>query len=230
MHRRTSDEATHARRSFLKGCASVTAVAAVGCTRSHPSDEEAVITPGEDLMREHGVLERVLVVWAEVDAPLRQGADVDLVALRSSIDLVRRFGEAYHERLEEDFVFPKLEEAGRERELVRVLRAQHDVGRKITEELAPMLGGNLDAAARIYVADRLAEHSRMYLAHVSRENTIVFPAFREIVGSGYAELGEQFERREHELVGEGAFDHAVEEVALIERSFGLEELAHFTPV
>lgn len=192
-------------------------------------DAEALITPGEDLMREHGVLERVLVVWAEADAPLRTGGDIELSALRSSVELVQRFVEGYHERLEEDLVFPRLEQAGREREIVRVLRDQHEVGRGATAEVSSLLSRPLDADARLRVANRLAAYSRMYLAHASREDTIVFPALREIVGARYAELGEDFEHREHEIVGEGGFDRAVEEIARIERAFGLEDLAVFTP-
>jgi hemerythrin-like domain-containing protein len=180
-------------------------------------------------MREHGVLERVLVVWHEADGPLRRGEPIDVAALRASVELVQRFIERYHERLEEDFVFPRLEQAGRERGLVRTLRHQHEVGRGITAEVALTLGGRLDESSRTQVADRLAAYARMYLAHASREDTIVFPAFRELSGADYAERGEQFEEREHEIIGEGGFDRAVAEVARIERAFGSEDLSRFTP-
>src|SRR5262249_44242197 len=39
--------------------------------------------------------------------------------------------------------------------------------------------------------------------HTAREDTVLFPAFREVVGrAGYRELGERFEDKEHELFGE----------------------------
>lgn len=180
-------------------------------------------------MREHGVLERVLVVWREADEPLRRGGDVDVAALRSSVQLVQRFIERYHERIEEDLVFPRLERAGREREIVRTLRDQHEVGRTITADLVRLLGAALDEASRTRVADRMAAYARMYVAHASREETVVFPVFRELLGPAYAEMGEQFEEREHELVGEGGFDGAVREVAGIERAFGIDDLSRFTP-
>lgn len=180
-------------------------------------------------MREHGVLERILVVWHEAEGPLRRGEPIDVAALRDSVELVQRFIERYHERLEEDFVFPRLERAGQQRELVRTLRDQHEVGRGITAELVRALGGSLDAPSRTQLADRFAAYARMYLAHASREDTIVFPAFRELVGEAYAELGEKFEEREHELVGEGGFRGAVAEVARIERAFGVDDLSRFTP-
>jgi hypothetical protein len=112
---------------------------------------------------------------------------------------------------------------------VRTLRDQHEVGRGITAEVVRVLGGSLDDASRARVADRLASYTRMYLPHASREDTIVFPAFRELSGARYAELGDEFEQREHEILGEGGFDAVVAEVARIERAFGIEDLSRFTP-
>ena len=202
-----------------------------GKTREGRAEHEGepLITPGEDLMREHGVLERVLVVWAESEAPLREGRQVDVSALSDSVELVKRFIEGYHERLEEELLFPRLAEAGRERALVRTLEEQHEVGHGITAELRTLLDRPLDAASRARIAERMASYARMYAAHASREDTIVFPAFREIAGARYAELGEQFERLEHEILGEGGFDQAVAEVSRIERALGLHELARYTP-
>jgi hemerythrin-like domain-containing protein len=228
------------RRSFVTGLALGTAGTLAGCGRGETASPSRVceetsgegevgITPGEDLMREHGVLERVLVVWGEVDGPLRRGEEVDAAALRDSLTLVQRFVEQYHERLEEDVVFPRLESAGREVELVRTLREQHEAGRSITAEVVRLLGADLDAEARTRIADRLGAYTRMYLAHAAREDTIVFPALREITGAGYAELGEELERREHRIVGEGGFEQAVAEADRIERAFGLDRLARFTP-
>ena len=240
------NRASTGRRGFVAGLAAIGGAAAVGCSsredrahgqaprgarreRSRGEEHEALITPGEDLMREHGVLERVLVVWHEAEGPLRRGEPIDVDALRGSVELVQRFIERYHERLEEDFVFPRLEQAGQVRELVRTLRDQHEVGRSITAELVRRLGGSLDEPSRAQVADRLAAYARMYLAHASREDTIVFPAFRELAGAAYAELGEQFEEREHEILGEGGFRAAVAEVERVERAFGLDDLSRLTP-
>jgi hemerythrin-like domain-containing protein len=217
------------RRGFVRGVALIGGATLIGCARKEGEEHEEEITPGEDLMREHGVLERVLVVWNEAEGPLRRGESVEVGALRESVELVRRFVERYHEKLEEDFVFPRLERAGRERALVRTLRDQHRVGRAITAEVARLLDTRLDGAARGTIADRLMAYSRMYLAHASREDTIVFPAFREIVGRRYAELGEEFEEREHRIVGEGGFEHAVAQVARIEEAFGIADLARLTP-
>ena len=70
----------------------------------------------------------------------------------------------------------------------------------------------------------------MYRPHAAREDTELFPAFREVVGRpGYQELGEQFEDKEHQLFGERGFANTVAEIARLETSLGIADLASFTP-
>jgi hypothetical protein len=69
----------------------------------------------------------------------------------------------------------------------------------------------------------------MYEPHAAREDTVLFPAFREVVGERELKrVGELFEARERALKG-GGFTERVAEVAKIEEAFGLAELARFTP-
>ncbi len=64
----------------------------------------------------------------------------------------------------------------------------------------------------------------------SREDTVLFPAFRRIVsGHEYGALGEQFEDKEHQLFGEDGFEKMVARVAAIEKKLGIYDLAQFTP-
>ena len=70
----------------------------------------------------------------------------------------------------------------------------------------------------------------MYEAHAAREDTVLFPALVALVGrKQYAELGEQFEDEEHRLFGTRGFAGVVDEVASIETSLGIADLATFTP-
>jgi hemerythrin-like domain-containing protein len=218
------------RRRFVVG-AGAGALGLAGCGQSHESDDDngAIVTPGEDLMGEHGIVRRVMVVWNELDGRLRRGEPVDAAPLASSVDLVQWFIERNHERTEENEVFPRLMHAGREEALVRTLLAQHEVGRAMTRELASLAASEITEASRPRLITLLADHSRMYAAHASREDTIVFPALRELVGEGWAELGEHFEENEHHTLGEGGFERAVAQVAAVERAYGIEDLASFTP-
>jgi hypothetical protein len=71
---------------------------------------------------------------------------------------------------------------------------------------------------------------RMYSPHEAREDTVLFPAFREIVrGHEYDALGEEFEKKEHQLLGEDGFEKMVDRVASIEKALGIYDLSQFTP-
>jgi hemerythrin-like domain-containing protein len=226
-----ANEGAAGRRHFVTRVAAGGAAALLGCggREESPQTHGAVITPAEDLMGEHGIIRRVMVVWGELDGPLRRGESIDAAALASSVDVVQWFIERYHERQEEDEVFPRLEHAGREVALVRTLRAQHEVGRANTQALAALISSGLDESTRPRIADRLADHCRMYAAHASREDTVVFPALRELLGEGWLELGERFEQNEDHTVGEGGLERALDQVRNVERAFGLSDLATFTP-
>lgn len=188
--------------------------------------EEAEVTPGEDLMQEHGVLERILLVYEEAARRIEGAEALDLTTISRSADIVRRFVEDYHEKLEERFVFPRLEKAGQQQELIGTLLQQHRRGREVTQDIVRKASG----PASPELARQLRSFVRMYRPHASREETVLLPAFREVVGrSGYLELGEQFEDEEHQLFGEGGFESFVAEVAEIEKTLGIYELASFTP-
>ena len=194
--------------------------------------KEEDIGPGEDLMREHGVLRRVLLVYGEIARRLETTAEVDAGLIRRCALLIRTFVEDYHERQEEEMVFPRFERAHKLVELVSVLRAQHQAGRKVTERVrglatAPSLN---DPEKRLLLRDELLAFVRMYEPHAAREDTVLLPALHEIVSpSEFDALGEDFERREHRTFGGDGFEQAVAEVDAIERAIGIENLAKFTP-
>jgi len=69
----------------------------------------------------------------------------------------------------------------------------------------------------------------MYSPHEAREDTVLFPAFRNIVSANtYDAVGEDFEKKEHELFGDDGFEKIVDSVAAIEKSLGIYELSQFT--
>lgn len=189
------------------------------------------VTPGEDLMREHGVLRRVMFLYDEAIRRLDGSEDVPGDALFSAAGVVRRVIEDYHEKLEEDFLFPRFERAGKHTDLVTVLRRQHQAGRLVTADVLTLAREPLrEQAARRKLADRLRAFNRMYRPHAAREDTVLFPALRALVGAkAYADLGEQFEEKEHRMLGDEGFEKAVAEVAELEAALGIADLASFTP-
>lgn len=214
------------------GCVAL-ALPARAAARDRAEEEGGAVTANEDLMREHGVLRRLLIVYREV-APrvAERPASVDARALADAARLFRRFGERYHEQLlEERHIFPMVRRAGGAAAgLVDTLLAQHARGRAITDYVVDRTRGGAvrggDAAA---LAKALWGFARMYEAHAAREDTVVFPAFKRAAGpKGYAELGERFEDIERREFGGDGFDMAVAKVAAIEQALGLADLAAFT--
>jgi hemerythrin-like domain-containing protein len=198
--------------------------------RNEPEEE---VAPAEDLMREHGLLNRVLLVYEECLRRLStERPDFAPRLLADGARIIRSFIEDYHEKLEEDHLFPRFEKAGELVDLVKVLREQHRAGRILTDEMLHLAN---EAEIRTPVGrDRLrADITRfiwMYRPHEAREDTVLFPALHRIVSAHeYASLGEDFERKEHQLFGKAGFEGIVEKVASIEKELGIYDLAKFTP-
>jgi hemerythrin-like domain-containing protein len=140
--------------------------------------------------------------------------------------MIQKFIEEYHEKLEEDHLFPRFEKAGKLVDLVKTLRAQHAAGRAVTGRiLASAKGGDLQK-----LGTDLAAFVRMYRPHESREDTVLFPALHDIVSKHeYDAMGEQFEGIERKTFGGDGFDMAVDQVTDLEKQFGIYDLAQFTP-
>lgn len=218
------------RRSLL---AAGLALPALVTARALPAAEPAEVTADEDLMREHGVLRRILIIYDELAPRLRsQGGTVDTAALRSLADLFRRFGEDYHEKiLEEQNVFPRVRQAGGQAaRLVDTLLQQHQRGREITDCIAKTAaGGSIGTAQRAPLADALAGMVRMYNAHATWEDTVIFPAFRKSMDAKqYQELGERFEEIEKRQFGHDAFEDALKQVQQAQQALGIGALGSFT--
>jgi hemerythrin-like domain-containing protein len=226
------------RRFFIKRSGLILSVAStLGFTRTLLSKEkekekEEEVSPAEDLMREHGVLKRVLLVYREGIRRLEANEDMPIEPLADSAKIIRSFIEDYHEKLEEDFLFPRFEKAKQLVELVTVLRDQHQAGRRLTDSTLALAKQRQlkDAAARSQLAQALRQFVHMYEPHEAREDTVLFPALRKIVSDHeYGALGEDFEKKEHELFGDEGFEKMVDQVAAIEKKLGIYELVQFTP-
>jgi hemerythrin-like domain-containing protein len=192
-------------------------------------DEE--VTPPEDLMREHGVLDRVLLLYEAGIRKLSSNEDVDPALITQSAEIIRDFINNYHERSEEEHVFPRFKQAGKMTDLVDTLLRQHEAGRKVTErilKLAP--AGRSDDEDRKQLVGSMQSFITMYRPHAAREDTDLFPKLKDVVSSNeYDAMAEDFEKKEHELFGEDGFEKMVARVARLEQQMGIHDLNQFTP-
>jgi hemerythrin-like domain-containing protein len=227
---------THDRRNFLK----MAAVASSGVTAaglvvpvSHAAEKEKKVEANEDLMREHGILRRALLVYRAAAIRLRNNSDTTTAnALMKTAKLFRTFGEDYHERkLEEKFIFPVVRKLkGPAATYPDVLVAQHNRGRELTDYVMRVTQGGTIAKSNVTaLADALNAFELMYEHHTAREDTIVFTAWKDALSQKtYDEMSEQFEDIEKQTFGRDGFDEAVKDIASIEAQLGLTDISQFT--
>jgi len=203
---------------------------------SDKKDDDEDVGAVEDLMREHGAIRRVLVVYRESAVRLRADpATLPADALQRSAKLIRSFAEDYHERqLEEAHIFPAVKSAagaGAAAAEIATLLAQHQRGREITDWIVAQTAKQIGAASAEPLARALEGFARMYEEHAAREDTIVFPAWKKALSKKtIKEMGEKFEEIEKKTFGKDGFDDAVAQVTAIERQIGLDPAAFLPPV
>jgi hemerythrin-like domain-containing protein len=226
------------RRAVLLSAGGLTAGAAAASAGWALSESPAAppgtasIPPDDDLMREHGVLKRVLLCYREMTARIQAGTPLDAPDLHDAALIIHDYIEGFHEGLEEGYVFPRLAAAGQLTATVITLRVQHARGRVITQFLLSQTTARTvtSPGTRAQIAAAMQAFDRMYEPHEAREDTVVFPAFRQIVPPGeLADLGQHFADLEHQQFGTDEFTAMVTRVASIERNLGIYDLAQFTP-
>ena len=113
---------------------------------------------------------------------------------------------------------------------MNTLYEQLQAGRRVTDRILVTAGSLKTQGDRTRLAADLAVFNRMYAPHEAREDTVLFPALHEIISRNeYDALGEDFEKKEHQLFGDEGFEKMVDKVSGIEKSLGIYELAQFTP-
>jgi hemerythrin-like domain-containing protein len=224
------------RRRFLKdavevGGAVLVAAAGFRASAAERKEAEEEVSPTEDLMREHGVLRRILLVYGEVIRRVDAGNPVDAEPVAKAAAIIRAFIEDYHEKDEEDFIFPRFKKAGKLTGLVDVLLQQHQAGRTLTAQIQRLATSAAlkQPESRAEMAQTMRLFKRMYEPHAAREDTVLFPAFAQLLSEKELHaLMDTFEQKEKALPL-GDFEKMVTEVMAIEKSLGLNDLAKFTP-
>ncbi|WP_243364070.1 hemerythrin domain-containing protein [Fundidesulfovibrio terrae] len=205
-------------------------VAANARAAKKPGKKNEEVSATEDLMREHGALVRLLLIYRESANRLKAGGDLRVKALEQAAGIIRRFVEGYHEKIEERFVFPRFEKSPDLGELVRVLKVQHDMGRKVTDRILALVKTDLGADGRTEAAQLIASFERMYYPHLAWEDTILFPAYHASMSEKeFDKMGDRFEDMEHETLGAGGFESTLADIAGLEKELGIYDISRFTP-
>jgi hemerythrin-like domain-containing protein len=236
------------RRSFLRAtgkfaAASVlpTTLLAQKSTGQEKNEPNYDVSITEGLMREHGILKRVLLMYGEVVRRIDAKEDFPTQTVIDSAEIVRNFIEDYHQKLEEEHIFPLFRKYYRRQDvlrlyaqklldLVNVLSEQHQAGRGVTDRILSTLHSLKTAGDRQKLAQDLRAFVRMYTPHEAREDTVLFPALPVIITrQEYQALGEKFEEIEHKTFGGTGFDMYLDSVTAFEKHLGIYDLRQFTP-
>lgn len=218
------------RRHLLEISASAAGVIALSaCSGSPPEpgkgrpdttpEQEVPVTAPEDLMREHGVLKRILLIYRE---GIRR---LPMIRVLPSTERKRADHSTLHRGLPRTagraIRLPKLEQAGKLTDITSVLRTQHQRGRVLTDRVlaATTAAAAFDQPARDTLAQDMAAYIRMFEPHEAREDTVVFPALRDVMSAvEFRDMAETFEDEEHRRFGEAGFQSVVDKVADIEKA------------
>jgi hemerythrin-like domain-containing protein len=214
---------------------------AIGSPDLSAAPDPSVILPDDDLMREHGVLKRVLLCYREMVAQAQSGGKLNAAHVQDSALIIHDYIEGFHEGLEEGYVFPRLQSGQLGSTVdtlvisstVNTLFVQHARGRVITQFiLTHATAGQLASPGMTTrLAAAMQAFDRMYEPHEAREDTVVFPTFREIVPPAeLTDLGRHFADLERQQFGTDEFTVMVNRVAAIEQELGIDNLDQFTPV
>jgi hemerythrin-like domain-containing protein len=234
---------SNTRRDFLRTSAIVgTGLLFASCnggkkqeTSSNPVENKmgGEVTATEDLMREHGVLRRALLMYSAAAVKLRANASsIPPDALQKTATLFRAFGEEYHEKkLEEAYIFPAVKKVGGEAAgYPDILIAQHNRGREITDYIISVTrSAKLGTSNAESLAKSLEAFVVFFRNNAAREDTIIFPAWKQtMTGKQLDEMNDKFEDIEHEQFGDDGFEDAVKQISAIENSLGLADISQFT--
>lgn len=118
------DDPVH-RRSFLHAAAAAAALLPATLLAQKTTGQEQHeryydVTTNEGLMREHGILKRVLVMYDEVIRRIEARQDFPAQTVIDSAKIIRNYIEDYHQKLEDEHIFPLFRQYYRRKDVLRL--------------------------------------------------------------------------------------------------------------
>jgi hemerythrin-like domain-containing protein len=229
----TERNTNHSRREMVRGAGLVAGTTLVLGQAAWSQARETVprneLTPMEDLVRQHALAGRVLMVYQMVlGRTSGVGMSPPPQAIGTAAGMVRSFVEDYHVRLEEEHLFPLMQKTGRMKELINVLREQHAAGRRLTDVILQTTSGG---TPRMEVLSRnIMAYLNMIGPHTAYEETVLYPQIRTALPDReYEQLQRTLAEAGRKKLGPEGFNGLLQKVTDLEKSVGVTSLAQFTP-
>ena len=218
------------RRWILGAAATAGLTAALPALAQTDAAKKSPMSASERLMRDNALTSRVLLLYAAAERRLGQGEDLESGIFLQAAEVMRDFVHGYHEKVEEEDVFPVFKKAGRMVDLVTVFQSQHAAGRHLTDKILAAAPGIANADQRKALTDALHATVTLYGPSIAREGTDLLPTLRSLMTSNeFDALAQTLEKAEAEKLGADGFEKAAKKVAAIEKNLGTHDLSQFAP-
>lgn len=194
--------------------------------------EEVRYSPIEDLMEEHSILRRALLIYEECIRRMNINEDFDPDLLVQTTNVIKVIIIFHHALLEHEYIFPRYREADKYAEMADILTEQH--GRVGEQEELILKYANRDSInnpeEKEILINALKKSIRVFRPHIDREDTEMFPEFKTVVTAHeYYELGKKFKEIEYQKWGENGHKQMVDRIIHVEKALGINDLDSFTP-
>lgn len=194
--------------------------------------EEVKYSPIEDLMEEHSILRRALLIYEECMRRMNINEDFDPNLLVETTNVIKVIIIFHHALLEHEYIFPRFREADKYVEMCDILTDQHGAAGE-QEELI-LKYANRDSInnpeEKEILINALKRSIRVFRPHIDREDTEMFPEFKTVVTPyEFYELGKKFKEIEYQKWGESGHRQMVDKIIKVEKALGINDLDSFTP-
>lgn len=188
------------------------------------NNEISSTSANEDLMKEHGILNRILLIYEEIIRRLKNNIIINHKIINVTAKIIQKFIENYHEKTEENYVFPLLISKNILVNEINELLLQHKLGKQLTENIINLT--KKEIIDKDQVIFNIENFIKMYRIHEAREDTVIFPHFKAALSrKEYDEMGEKFEEEEHKVLGKQGFEETLKVVEIIEKYLDIYDLS-----
>jgi len=162
------------------------------------------------LIAEHEMIERAMSVL-ETNLDKIESGSHDLMQMQRAIDFLLEFGDKIHNRKEEGYLFPLMQERGIPIEggPLGVMLMEHDAERRLLQNMTAQVETLADADPEViakFKKDGL-EYLVIRAEHIWKENDILYPMARNVMQEGDAEkMLSEFNRLNQETYGPNAWE------------------------
>ncbi len=163
--------------------------------------------PTQELMNEHRVIEKMLVVLAKGCERLDKGNEVDQQMFKDAVDFFRTFADKCHHTKEEKLLFEKMMERGVSGEVgpIAVMMREHQDGRAHVKKLAGLTEDGLENRKGIIRTGRA--YVDLLSKHIQKEDNVLYPLANQVLETeDQEELEKGFEAVEKEVMGPGVHE------------------------